>query len=100
MRKECLATWLNLLDGVNSKQNIITIMTTNLEHTLDPALVRAGRIDYKLRFGYATEEQIKNAYFHFYENCSEEDYNKFYEKFNGKNVVMADVQNALLAQVR
>jgi hypothetical protein len=46
--KGVLQRLLNLLDGVNSPDNIIFIATTNYIDRLDPALTRAGRFDISL----------------------------------------------------
>lgn len=40
-----VATMLNALDGVWTPHGLITMMTTNNREALDPALVRAGRVD-------------------------------------------------------
>lgn len=40
-----VATMLNALDGVWTPHGLITMMTTNNREALDPALIRAGRID-------------------------------------------------------
>jgi len=40
-----VATLLNALDGVWTPHGLITMMTTNNREALDPALIRAGRID-------------------------------------------------------
>jgi chaperone BCS1 len=50
---------LNILDGVNSRNNLITIITTNHIEKLDNALLRAGRIDMHIKFGIITNEQVK-----------------------------------------
>lgn len=42
---------LNLLDGMNSPNNCIFIATTNYIDRLDPALIRAGRFDYRIELG-------------------------------------------------
>jgi len=47
-----LAGLLNVLDGVVDTPNRILVMTTNHPETLDPALIRPGRIDKKLLLGY------------------------------------------------
>lgn len=43
-----LSGLLNALDGVGTPHGLITIMTSNHPEILDPALTRAGRVDYKL----------------------------------------------------
>merc|ERR1719189_3319930 len=41
---------VNQLDGFDSRGNIKVLMATNRPDTLDPALVRPGRIDRKVEF--------------------------------------------------
>ena len=53
---------LNTLDGVGRKDKLITFMTTNYKEQLDHALMRPGRIDYKLEFTYATQYQISKMF--------------------------------------
>merc|ERR1711964_917123 len=48
---------LNALDGICSPSAQIIIMTTNHPERLDPALIRAGRVDMHVRFTKATKEQ-------------------------------------------
>jgi hypothetical protein len=40
-----LAGMLNALDGFNSPHGVITVMTTNHIDSLDPAIIRPGRVD-------------------------------------------------------
>jgi 26S proteasome regulatory subunit T1 len=42
---------VNQMDGFESKGNIKVLMATNRPDTLDPALMRPGRIDRKIEFG-------------------------------------------------
>ncbi|KAK3661277.1 hypothetical protein LTR56_000400 [Elasticomyces elasticus] len=51
-----LSGLLNVLDGVRAAEGRILLMTSNNPDALDKALVRAGRIDKKVLFGYASHE--------------------------------------------
>ena len=42
-------------------------MTTNSPESLPPALLRPGRIDSKVKFGLASQEQIKTLFLQMYE---------------------------------
>ncbi len=57
VRHASLGDMLNSLDGIVGNEGTIIIMTTNHRDRLDPALIRPGRIDYEVEFGYATEDQ-------------------------------------------
>ena len=45
------------LDGVWTPHGLVTVMTTNHRAALDPALIRAGRIDADEEFSLLDEEQ-------------------------------------------
>lgn len=47
---------LNQLDGFDKKAEVKVIMATNLISSLDPALIRPGRIDRKIEFSMPTSE--------------------------------------------
>lgn len=53
-----LSGLLNCLDGITSREGCIIVMTTNRRSTLDTALVRPGRIDMEVEFGFANADQI------------------------------------------
>ncbi|KAK5076656.1 hypothetical protein LTR64_005866 [Lithohypha guttulata] len=53
---------LNALDGAASPEGHVLIMSTNHPEALDPALARAGRVDYKVEFKNATFETAKNIF--------------------------------------
>jgi len=80
-----LATIFNILDGVCRKHKMITFMTTNYVDTLDPALLRAGRIDYKLSFDYCNNEQTLAMYKELIDDIDEKnmkDFVTFSKKYN------------------
>lgn len=62
---------LNTLDGMGRKDKLITFMTTNFKDQLDDALLRPGRIDYKLEFSHATAYQISNMFDLFINNSDQ-----------------------------
>ncbi|KAI3650917.1 hypothetical protein MP228_004398 [Amoeboaphelidium protococcarum] len=56
---------LNQLDGFDDRGDIKVIMATNRIESLDPALIRAGRIDRKIEFplpDYKTKRRIFNVH--------------------------------------
>lgn len=55
--KSSVASMLNALDGVWTPHGLITILTTNHRESLDPALLRAGRIDIEEEFTALDAEQ-------------------------------------------
>lgn len=59
---------LNALDGVASAEECITFMTTNHPEKLDPAMLRPGRIDYKVMINNASESQVERMFLRFYED--------------------------------
>lgn len=61
-----LSGLLNVLDGFYAPDGVIFIMTTNHIDNLDPALIRPGRIDYKILLGEATEGQKLALYLRFF----------------------------------
>ena len=56
---------LNVLDGVVDTPDRILIMTTNPPERLDPALVRPGRVDVKLRLGYVQRTEARQMVEHY-----------------------------------
>ncbi len=50
---------LNQLDGFDHKTNIKVIMATNRIETLDPALIRPGRIDRKIKFPLPDQKTLR-----------------------------------------
>lgn len=61
-----LAGLLNALDGVFTPHGMVTFMTTNRLEILDEALVRPGRVDYRLHLTAPNAGQIERAFKHVY----------------------------------
>ena len=53
-----LSGLLNCMDGITAPDGAIIVMTTNHPELLDPAMLRKGRMDIRIPFKPATEEQI------------------------------------------
>ena len=60
--KVTLSGLLNSLDGVDSGEGFITVMTTNFPERLDPALTRPGRVDKKYEFSHPDTDQLERMY--------------------------------------
>merc|ERR1719324_2071920 len=53
---------VNQLDGFDSRGNVKVLMVTNRPDTLDPALLRPGRLDRKIEFGLPDLEGRTNIF--------------------------------------
>lgn len=72
---------LNALDGVASAEECITFMTSNHPERLDPALLRPGRVDYKVLVNNASEDQVRRMFTRFYQD-EEKVCDQFAQKFS------------------
>jgi hypothetical protein len=59
---------LNALDGVAGQEGKILIMTTNHPEKLDPALVRPGRVDMRVKFHCAPRGAIGEIFSNFFQD--------------------------------
>ena len=66
-----LSGLLNVLDGFFAPENVVFVMTTNHMEMLDPALLRPGRIDYRLFMGEASDRQRVELYRRFFPEATE-----------------------------
>ncbi|KXT17464.1 hypothetical protein AC579_5712 [Pseudocercospora musae] len=57
-----LSGLLNVLDGVGSQEGRVVIMTTNKPEQLDAALVRPGRVDFKLYLGNISRQSAAQMF--------------------------------------
>lgn len=90
-----LSGLLNVLDGFHAPENVLFLMTTNRIEALDPALLRPGRIDYKLFLGEATESQKTELYRRFFPEATEIEARAFVESHFVRT--MAEFQGLLQA---
>ena len=90
-----LSGLLNVLDGFHAPDNVIFVMTTNDVDALDPALLRPGRIDYRLYLGEAAESQKVELYRRFFPEATENEAWQFVEAHRAET--MAEFQGLLLA---
>jgi mitochondrial chaperone BCS1 len=90
-----LSGLLNVLDGFHAPENVIFVMTTNDVEALDPALLRPGRIDYRLFMGEAAELQKAELYRRFFSEATEIEAREFAESYSVET--MAEFQGLLLA---
>ena len=90
-----LSGLLSVLDGFHAPENVLFVMTTNHIESLDPALLRPGRIDYKLFLGKAVEAQKIELYRRFFPEASELEARAFVEA-HAFSETMAEFQGLLL----
>jgi chaperone BCS1 len=104
-----LSGLLNALDGFSAPDNVLFIMTSNQIEALDPALLRPGRIDYRLYLGPATEEQKAELYRRFFPLASMVEAQLFVDRhrqaktmaeFQGLLLGLEESQNAIDERVR
>jgi mitochondrial chaperone BCS1 len=91
-----LSGLLNVLDGFHAPNGVLFVMTTNHVEKLDPALLRPGRIDYKLYLGKASGHQKVELYRRFFPDSSEVEALEFVEASQSAET-MAEFQGLLLA---
>jgi mitochondrial chaperone BCS1 len=90
-----LSGLLNVLDGFHAPENVVYVMTTNRVESLDPALLRPGRIDYRLFMGEASESQRIELYCRFFPEAAEPEAREFAKAHCAET--MAEFQGLLLA---
>jgi chaperone BCS1 len=90
-----LSGLLNVLDGFYAPTGVLFVMTTNHVEKLDSALLRPGRIDYRLYLGKASHYQKMELYRRFFPDASEPEAKEFVEASAAET--MAEFQGLLLA---
>jgi chaperone BCS1 len=90
-----LSGLLNVLDGFHAPENVLFVMTSNHIDALDPALLRPGRIDYKLYLGKAADSQKRDLYRRFFPQSTEVEAREFVQE-HAFAETMAEFQGLLL----
>ncbi len=90
-----LSGLLNALDGFSAPDNVLFVMTSNRIEALDPALLRPGRIDYRLYMGEASAHQKVELYRRFFPAAPEIEALMFVESHRSAET-MAEFQGLLL----
>ncbi|KAL5366689.1 BCS1 N terminal-domain-containing protein [Aspergillus floccosus] len=68
-----LSGLLNAIDGVSSQEGRILIMTTNSPESLDPALIRPGRVDMHVDFQLPSRDQMRALFVSMYSDVATEE---------------------------
>lgn len=90
---------LNIMDGFLSGYGVVYFMTTNKPERLDPALIRSGRIDTHIEFGYAEESQIRAMFRRFFPDSSKSKEEDFVYEHKNTKVTTSDLQEKLFAKL-
>src|SRR5882724_1469383 len=90
-----LSGLLNVLDGFRAPENVLFVMTSNKIEALDPALLRPGRIDFRLFLGKASNRQKVELYQRFFPRASHFEAEMFVEDHRSAET-MAEFQGLLL----
>jgi hypothetical protein len=85
---------LNCMDGFTCTEGALIFITANKPETLDNAVIRSCRVDYKLELGYADEYQTKNMFDRFLPEQSDK-FNKFYNSISHLEYTTAMLQELL-----
>lgn len=82
---------LNALDGICTAKGSVIVLTTNYIDRLDPALIRKGRVDVRVEFTYADEEQVLQIW-NQYHPCSYLEH-RFYDIVKSHRVTTCELQD-------
>ena len=82
------------MDGFTCVEGALIFITANKPESLDNAMIRSCRVDYKLELGYADEFQTYSMYQRFLPGQMEF-FTKFYKKIKHKKYTTAMLQELL-----
>lgn len=72
-----LETLLDVLQGLTPIKEVVFVMTTNHLELLDPALIRPGRVDYRIKLDLMKHDEIIEALIYYYgKSVCDDDYPK------------------------
>lgn len=86
---------LNAVDGVSAREANILITTTNHIERLDPALLRPGRMDLRLKLDFAIHSQIVEMFLKFFP-IEMDLANEFASRIPERKYSLATIQNHLI----
>ena len=92
--KVTLQGLLNCMDGFTCSEGALIFITANKPETLDNAMIRSCRVDYKLELGYADEYQTRCMFNRFLPEQSDK-FNKFYNSISHLEYTTAMLQELL-----
>ena len=92
--KVTLQGLLNCMDGFTSSEGALIFITANKPETLDNAMIRSCRVDYKLELGYADKYQTRCMFNRFLPEQSDK-FNKFYNSISHLEYTTAMLQELL-----
>ena len=92
-----LSGLLNVLDGLNSPDGVIYIITTNYPDSLDKALIRPGRIDHYYELTDFDMDDMKEMY-NLYIN--DNNFDELYKELGVETINPSMFQNILLNRIK
>jgi mitochondrial chaperone BCS1 len=95
--KECLRNLLQILDGIQTPEGVVFIITSNDPTHIDPALLRTGRVDRRYFFGPASKQQARALFLRFFPD--EMTAAGEFASSISDDIVMAELQEFLIRNV-
>lgn len=92
-----LAEILDVFDGNLQSPGRVMFITSNHAEKLDPALIRPGRIDLHLTFGYTDNETMQLAYEHFFDLEADPANAKLFEDMPPNVLTMAEIHSVFMS---
>lgn len=87
-----LSGLLNALDGLSRMEGVMVCLTTNHLDALDHAMLRPGRLDYLVKYSYASKDLIQQVYNFYFPESGEELFNSFYNAVSSHKITPSMLQ--------